>query len=78
MRRCEMKGQPCRIMCSVKFRWPSRDGSLRSEQFGLSSRVDATRIILLIFSLGNETWNFTVSKSMPKNLTDVTGPLVLF
>lgn len=53
-RRCEMKGHPCGIMRIAKFRWPSRQRSSRLEQFQLSSNVDETRIILLIFSLGKE------------------------
>ncbi len=77
VRRCEMKGRPCGMMRMAKFKWPRTDNSSRLEQVGFAARVDATKIILSIFSLGREAWNFSESKLIPKNSIEVLGPAVL-
>ncbi len=77
VRRCEMKGRPCGMMRMAKFKWPRTDSSSRLEQIGFAARVDATKIILSIFSLGREAWNFCESKLIPKNSIEVLGPAVL-
>lgn len=70
-----MNGRPCGIMRIAKFRWPSRDSS-RLEQFGLSMRVDETKMIRSIFSLGRDAWNLSEFKLIPRNSMDVAGPMV--
>ncbi len=42
------------MMHIAKFKWPRTDSSLRLEQLGLAKRVETTRIVLPIFSLGRE------------------------
>lgn len=75
-RRCDMKGRPCGMMRIAKFKWPSRDRSSRLEQLVFSRRVDETRIMRSIFSLGREAWNLIESKLIPRNSMDVAGPVV--
>ncbi len=65
------------MMRMAKFKWPRTDNSSRLEQVGFAARVDATKIILSIFSLGREAWNFSESKLIPKNSIEVLGPAVL-
>ncbi len=77
VRRCEMKGRPCGMMRIAKFKWPRTDNSSHLEQVGFAVRVDATKIVLSIFSLGREAWNFCESKLIPKNSMEVLGPAVL-
>ncbi len=60
----------------AKFKCPSSDRSSRLRQQRLLTRVAATRIILSIFSLGSETWDFTESRLMQRNSMDVAGPRV--
>ncbi len=75
-RRCEIKGRPWGMMRLAKFKCLSSDRSSRLRQQRLLTRVAATRIILSIFSLGSETWDFTESRLMPRNSMDVAGPRV--
>ncbi len=49
-----MKGRPCGMMRITKCKWPRMDSSSRLEQVGFAARVDATKIILSIFSSGKE------------------------
>ncbi len=44
------------------------------EQLWPSAKEEATRIILSIFSLGNEAWNLTESRLMPRNSMSCVGP----
>ncbi len=75
-RRCEIKGRPWGMMRMAKFKCPSSDRRSRLQQHWLSMRVEATWIILSIFSFGSETWNLTESRLMPRNSMDVAGPRV--
>ncbi len=77
VRRCEMKGRPCGMMRIAKFKWARMDSSSYLGQVGFAARVDATKIILSIFSLGKEAWNFCESKLIPKNSIEVLGHAVL-
>ncbi len=37
------------MMRNAKFKWPRIDSSSRLEQLGFAARVDATKIVLMIF-----------------------------
>ncbi len=75
-RRCEIKGRPWGMMRMAKFKCRSSDRRSCLQQHWLSMRVEATRIILSIFSFGSETCNLTESRLMPRNSMDVAGPRV--
>ncbi len=65
------------MMRIAKFKWQRMDCSSCLEQLGLAKRVEATRIVLSIFSLGREAWNFCESRLIPKNSMEMLGPEVL-
>lgn len=71
-----MKGRPCGMMRIAKFKCPSRVRSSSFEQLDFSRKVEETRIIRSIFSLGRDAWNLSEFKLIPRNSMDVAGPMV--
>lgn len=69
-RRCEMSGDDAHREIKVA------ESSSRLEERVWLMRVEATKIVLSIFSPGRDAWNFPESKLIPKNSMDVLGPMV--